>query len=133
MVLGLEFWCVVLSVNDTLAHQAYLGVAVCCSVLRRVVNETRAHPVYLCAAVCCSVLQCIVACHKCYPHPSGISMCCSVLQCIAVYCSVLQRVAACCSLLTILRRMLRNVMYSHFIVNLYITIPSHFRYFWRHH
>ena len=44
-------------------------VAVCCSVLQRVV-------------VCCSVLQCVAVCCSVLQR---VVVCCSVLQCIAVF------------------------------------------------
>jgi len=63
-------WCVTLSADDAVTSSAYkyvwaCHVAVCCSVLHRVV-------------VCCSVLQCVAVC----------CMYCSVLQCVAVCCSM---------------------------------------------
>ena len=58
-------------------------VAVCCSVLQRVV-------------VCCSVLQCVEVCCSVLQR---VVVCYSLLQCVAVCCSVLQYVTACCSVL----------------------------------
>jgi len=74
------------------------SVAVCCSVLQRVVSASSigyslsASDVILfscvlqCAQVCRSVMQCA-------------AVCCSVLQCAAVCCSVLQCAAVWCSVL----------------------------------
>jgi len=82
-------------------------VAVCCSLLQRVVG------VLQCAVVCCVVLQCaavhcsvLIVLKECADVGlcllcvlQCVAVCCSVLQRVAVCCSVLQRVAACCSVL----------------------------------
>ena len=68
------------------------GVAVCCSMLQRVL-------------VCLSVLQCVES-KKCFGARNSViagvqcvAVCFSVVHCVAVYCSVLQCVAVCCSVL----------------------------------
>jgi len=87
-------------------------VAVCCSVLQRVVLCQRVS-VLQCVAVCCSVLQCVVLCQRvsvCQPSRLRVpcpraSACvcveCVVLSvcvlkvCVAVCCRVVQCVAGC--------------------------------------
>ena len=78
-------------------------VAVCCSVLQRVlVCCSVIHLSYSSNfsehQVCCSVLQCVAVCCSvllCHllellPQLSAHQVCCSILQCVAVRCRILQ-------------------------------------------